>query len=140
MAGARRWDAAGILGAPAGPGLECLALDSGFAVEWRIDGSANQALLQHPIGITWRNGLIYVADTYNNKIKRFDPKSRVITTLLGGSKAGHEDGSASQSLLNEPCGLAFAGDKLFIADTNNNLIRVFNTKTNQILINYFLKT
>jgi thiol-disulfide isomerase/thioredoxin len=96
------------------------------------DGSANQALLQHPIGITWRNGLIYVADTYNNKIKRFDPKSRVITTLLGGSKAGHEDGSASQSLLNEPCGLAFAGDKLFIADTNNNLIRVFNTKTNQI--------
>jgi len=116
---------------PAGGGVTTF-IGSGLFDFGDKDGSAKEAMLQHPIGITWHDGRIYVADTYNNKIKRFDPKTRVITTLLGGSKAGHEDGSASQSLLNEPCGLAFAGDKLFIADTNNNLIRVFDTKTNQI--------
>jgi len=96
------------------------------------DGAASQAMLQHPIGITYHEGLLYLADTYNNKIKVFNPQTRVITTLLGGSKAGYGDGLEAQSLLNEPCGLAFAGEKLYIADTNNNLIRIYDTQTKQI--------
>ncbi|HTA77641.1 MAG TPA: thioredoxin-like domain-containing protein [bacterium] len=96
------------------------------------DGPAKQAMLQHPIGIAFHDGLIYVADTYNNKIKAFNPQTGVISTILGGPKAGHQDGAASQTLLNEPCGLAFAGEKLYIADTNNNLIRVFDQKSGQL--------
>ncbi|HXL72579.1 MAG TPA: hypothetical protein VN963_03040, partial [bacterium] len=96
------------------------------------DGAAGQAMLQHPIGITYHDGLLYLADTYNNKIKVFNPQTRVIKTLLGGAKAGYGDGPAAQSLFNEPCGLAFARNKLFIADTNNNLIRVFDPQTSQV--------
>ena len=96
------------------------------------DGPATTALLQHPIGVAWHNGLLYIADTYNNKIKYFDPKTLTIKTLLGGSKAGHEDGKPVNTLLNEPCGLAFAGDKLFITDTNNGLIRVYDFKKQEL--------
>src|SRR5665213_1578760 len=96
------------------------------------DGAASQAMLQHPIGITYHEGLLYLADTYNNKIKVFNPQTRVITTLLGESKAGYTDGPAAQSLFNEPCGLAFAREKIYIADTNNNLIRVYDTQTKQV--------
>jgi thiol-disulfide isomerase/thioredoxin len=96
------------------------------------DGAASQAMLQHPIGITFHEGLLYLADTYNNKIKVFNPQTRVISTLLGGPKAGYEDGPAAQSFFNEPCGLAFAGEKIYIADTNNNLIRIYDTQTKKV--------
>ncbi len=96
------------------------------------DGDAKQALLQHPIGIAYHDGLIYVADTYNNKVKAFDPKTRVIRTVIGNGQPGYQDGLAAQALLNEPCGLTFAGDKLYIADTNNNLIRVWDPKSGQV--------
>lgn len=96
------------------------------------DGAASQATLQHPIGIAYHEGLLYLADTYNNKIKVFNPQTRIITTLLGESKAGYTDGPAAQSLFNEPCGLAFAREKIYIADTNNNLIRVYDTQTKQV--------
>lgn len=96
------------------------------------DGEAKQALLQHPIGIAWHNGLIYVADTYNNKVKAFDPKTGVIRTVIGTGQAGHQDGPAAQAQLNEPCGLSWAGDKLYIADTNNNLIRVWDATSGQV--------
>ncbi len=34
------------------------------------DGPAGQALLQHPIGVAYFDGAIYIADTYNDKVKR----------------------------------------------------------------------
>ena len=34
------------------------------------DGPAAQALLQHPIGVAYHDGALYVADTYNDKVKR----------------------------------------------------------------------
>ncbi|HVM32850.1 MAG TPA: hypothetical protein VMU88_06930, partial [bacterium] len=96
------------------------------------DGPADGARFQHPIGLAFHDGAVYVADTYNNRVRRFDLKTQRVSTLLGGREAGFKDGDAAASLLNEPCGLAFAGDKLYIADTNNQVIRVFDFKTNQI--------
>jgi thiol-disulfide isomerase/thioredoxin len=46
------------------------------------DGSADQALLQHPLGVaTLPDGSVVVADTYNGALRRYDPASDEVTTL-----------------------------------------------------------
>lgn len=91
-----------------------------------IDGVGDNARLQHPLGIAYRDGLLYVADSYNHKIKIVDIAKRTSKTFLGTGKAGSND---SPVQLSEPAGLAFAGNKLFIADTNNHQIRVYDMET-----------
>jgi sugar lactone lactonase YvrE len=85
------------------------------------DGAAKTALLQHPIGIAMYNRRIYVADTYNNKIKELNLADMTIRTIAGDGRAGNSDNPAR---FNEPAGLSVAGGKLYVADTNNHLIRV----------------
>lgn len=90
------------------------------------DGKGWAVRLQHPLGVLYHEGVIYVADTYNNKIKKLDPETRRCATLIGTGAAGIADGPAEQAELNEPNGLALAAGKLCIADTNNHLIRIFD--------------
>ena len=49
------------------------------------DGAADQALLQHPLGVTeLPDGSVAISDTYNGAIRRFDPVSGQVTTLAQG--------------------------------------------------------
>jgi hypothetical protein len=92
-----------------------------------VDGVAGQARLQHPLGVaaTVEDGapLVYVADTYNDKLKRLDPMTRQVTSWTGG-EAGHEDGDLANSRFWEPSGLSLAGSRLYVADTNNHAVRL----------------
>jgi len=91
------------------------------------DGRGPYARLQHPLGMTYYNELLYVADTYNNKIKVVDPRTAMSKTFLGSGTAGSADDPVP--LFDEPGDLSYALGKLFIADTNNHLIRVADIKT-----------
>nr|XP_027114870.1 protein SUPPRESSOR OF QUENCHING 1, chloroplastic-like isoform X1 [Coffea arabica] len=95
------------------------------------DGVGSEVLLQHPLGVyCGKDGQIYLADSYNHKIKKLDPASRRVSTLAGTGEAGFRDGGALAAQLSEPSGLVEAEDgRLFIADTNNNLIRYLDLKT-----------
>ena len=91
-----------------------------------VDGVASQARLQHPLGVAATEEsapLVYVADTYNDKLKRLDPVAREVTTWAGGD-AGHEDGDLATARFWEPSGLSLAGSALYVADTNNHAIRL----------------
>lgn len=46
-----------------------------------IDGPANNARLQHPLGITTDGEVVYIADTYNGAIRMFNPSTGVVSTL-----------------------------------------------------------
>ena len=47
-----------------------------------VDGAADGAMLQHPLGVTLLpDGSVAVLDTYNGAVRRFDPVSRTVTTL-----------------------------------------------------------
>uniref|UniRef100_A0A2N9EPZ1 Thioredoxin domain-containing protein n=1 Tax=Fagus sylvatica TaxID=28930 RepID=A0A2N9EPZ1_FAGSY len=89
------------------------------------DGVGSEVLLQHPLGVLCaKDGQIYIADSYNHKIKKLDPASKRVSTLAGTGKAGFKDGTALAAQLSEPSGIIEAGNgRLFIADTNNSVIR-----------------
>src|SRR3989339_1327039 len=94
------------------------------------DGKGGEVRLQHPLGVTNYNGLIYVADTYNHKIKIVNPSDTTCITFAGDGHAGFTDGKEPRFY--EPGGLSFANDKLYVADTNNHAIRVVDMKTRKV--------
>lgn len=83
------------------------------------DGRGDAVRLQHPLGITEGGQYLYVADTYNSKIKRLDPRSGTVTTVFSSG-------------LNEPGGLSFDNGALFIADTNNGAIKRLDLTGNAV--------
>ena len=97
-----------------------------------VDGDDFRVRMQHPIGITHHDGVLYVADTYNHKIKRVLPKTRSAFTVAGVGAPGHVDGSFAQSRFSEPSGLSIANGMMYVADTNNHAIRVANMETGEV--------
>src|SRR5436190_1258537 len=59
-----------------------------------VDGPGDNARLQHALGVAWYEGKLYVADTYNNKIKVIDIEADTCTTVAGSGKPGHDDSAA----------------------------------------------
>jgi DNA-binding beta-propeller fold protein YncE len=95
------------------------------------DGTGvSEVRLQHPLGIDADNGMLYVADTYNHKIKRIDPDTGTSVTYLGTGRPGQADGKTPEFY--EPGGVSVAGGKLYIADTNNHAIRVADLSTRDV--------
>ncbi len=93
------------------------------------DGKGSEVRLQHPLGVLNYNGLIYIADTYNHKIKVINPLDTTCRTFAGNGKPGYVDGKEPQFY--EPGGLSIANNKLYVADTNNHAIRVIDMKTKE---------
>lgn len=108
------------------------------------DGAGPVAALQHPVGIAAgapAGGLLYVADTFNHKVRSLDPATRACRTLFGNGDSELSPGGASGAQLSrasptrpafiEPEGVAWrpspgAGPdsgqpgELLIADTGNH--------------------
>ena len=82
------------------------------------DGTGDAVRLQHPLGLTARDGRVFIADTYNHKIKMLDPASGKVSTFATG--------------FHEPGGLSIAGNTLFVADTNNHAIRTVDLGTRKV--------
>ncbi len=97
-----------------------------------VDGDDFRVRMQHPVGITHHDGVLYVADTYNHKIKRVLPRTRSAFTVAGTGSSGHVDGQFAQARFSEPSGLSIANGMMYIADTNNHTIRVFNMETSEV--------
>jgi thiol-disulfide isomerase/thioredoxin len=87
------------------------------------EGTPDKVLLQHPLDVAVGAGTIYVADSYNNKVKGIAFGSMETRTLFGDGDPG---------VLHEPGGLAVEGDTVFIADTNNHRILRGNPRTGNL--------
>lgn len=85
------------------------------------NGIGDGVRLQHDLGIAWHAGHLYIADTYNSKIKVLDPATRRVTTLAGG-----------EGQFDEPGGVSVAGNTLYVADTNHNRVATVNLKTGAV--------
>jgi uncharacterized protein (TIGR03437 family) len=90
-------------------------------------GSATSAQLGYPVGVAVdASGNLFVADSLNSRIREVTPQG-TITTVAGNGMQGFsgDGGTAISAQLNYPSGVAVdASGNLFIADTNNNRIRM----------------
>jgi DNA-binding beta-propeller fold protein YncE len=94
-----------------------------------VDGPKEKAQLQHCLAVAYQGGNIYVADTYNNKIKVVDAATGDAETIAGTGEAALSDDKPS---FDQPAGLSIAGGKLYVADTNNHAVRVIDLKTKKV--------
>lgn len=93
-------------------------------------GPATLAEFQGPAGlVSDKYGNIYIADEYNNTIRKINTAG-VISTIAGTGLSGYsgDGGPAALAELNYPWGLAIdAAGNLYVADQSNNCIRKINT-------------
>ena len=88
-----------------------------------IDGNGSNAKFNFPRGICADpQGNLYVADSGNNKIKKIAPNGDV--TTISGSTSGYADGVGAAAKYNNPSGVYYLNNKLYVADSGNHCIRV----------------
>jgi len=97
-----------------------------------VDGQTTDVRLQHCMGIEYAENFLWVADTYNHKIKLVSPSTGNCQTILGDGFAGLQDGQGKDSRFFEPSGLSVMGSYLYISDTNNHAIRCVDLNTFEV--------
>lgn len=110
----------------ASDGMTTTAAGGGLFTFGDRDGPGQMVRLQHPQGVAVSDEGVFVADTYNHKIKQFDPASGDVHTLAGTGTSGYRDGSLDQAQFDEPGGLSAGDGKLYVADTNNHCVRAID--------------
>jgi sugar lactone lactonase YvrE len=71
-------------------------------------------------------GNLFIADTFNNRIRKVDAETHIITSVAGTGQSGFsgDNGPAAAATLNQPFGVVLdRGGNVYIADTENNRIR-----------------
>ncbi len=111
-----------------GRGLVKTLVGTGLFDNGDVDGVGDRARLQHALGVVYVDGKLYVADTYNSKIKVLDPTTRESKSFVGGEP----EGWLATPLFHEPGGISYANGKLYVADTNAHRVRVVDLKTKAV--------
>jgi sugar lactone lactonase YvrE len=93
-------------------------------------GAATNAELHYPYAVAVdASGNLFIADYFNDRIRRVGTNG-IITTVAGNGTAGYsgDGGAATNAELNYPSGVALdASSNLFIADSDNNVVRRVST-------------
>jgi sugar lactone lactonase YvrE len=116
----------GVITTVAGNGFAGYAGDGGLATNAELNFPSRPAIDNF--------GNIYIADYSNNRVRKVDASTNIITTVAGDGTAGYsgDGGSAAYAQLNGPLSVTVdAAGNLYIGDLNNERIRVVNTTTNQ---------
>lgn len=98
-------------------------------------GLATRALLNFPSAVAVdAAGTLFIADTWNHRIRRVDAQTGIIQTIAGTgqSKWSGDGGAGVLASLNEPVALVLDGTRLYIADQSNNRIRMVDLESGVI--------
>jgi sugar lactone lactonase YvrE len=97
---------------------------AGSGSQGSANGTGTSASFNNPVGVAVdASGNVYVADAYNNLIRKITPAG-VVTTVAGSGSVGVENGTGTAASFYYPVGLVVdASENIYVADLKNNLIR-----------------
>jgi len=97
---------------------------AGSGAQGATNGPGSEASFNLPDGIAVDSfGIVYVADTYNNMIRKITPDG-VVSTIAGTGSYGFTNGPGASATFNEPMGIAVdTSGNLYVADGYNQVIR-----------------
>jgi hypothetical protein len=87
------------------------------------DGTGTSASFSSPSGITTDGTNLYVAERSNHLIRKIVISTGVVTTLAGTGSVGSANGTGTSASFNFPRGMTRVGTNLYVADSDNHLIR-----------------
>jgi sugar lactone lactonase YvrE len=101
-----------------------------------VDGTSDKAEFNAPHNlVVGPDGVIYVADTLNHRVRRIEPKCGGVTTIAGGEKGFAGDGGlAKDARFDQAYHVALDADgkNLFVCDLGNRRIRKIDLKAGTI--------
>jgi len=87
------------------------------------NGDKSKALMQHPLGLTVDASGIYISDSFNHKIRKYDFRTAQLRDLIGAEAS---DDVGSKTRFDAPEGIMTIGNIFYVADSNNNRILIIN--------------
>ncbi len=124
----RKIDAKGVVHTVAGTGERGFAGDNGPGEQAQLNGPHHLAIAP--------NGSVLISDTWNNRVRQYDPATRVISTFAGTGEKGFsgDGGPAGKAQFGGVYCAAFdtKGENLYIADLDNRRIRAINWKSGKV--------
>ena len=120
----RKIDSSGNVTTPAGSGPNNPGL---------VNGQGSAAAFNRPTSVVANSadGMVYVADSHNNCIRKVDSAGNV-TTYAGTGEPGWVDGPVGQAQFSMPTDIVIHNGFMYVSDTNNNVIRLINMSTGQV--------
>ncbi|MFP8959512.1 NHL domain-containing thioredoxin family protein [Streptomyces nanhaiensis] len=113
----RAWD-------PDGGGVTTLA---GTGRQWwqgsPVSGPAREVDLSSPWDVAWWEGRLWIAMAGVHQLWAYDPAAGTVSVAAGTTNEGLVDGPADQAWFAQPSGLAAAGDRLWVADSETSALR-----------------
>jgi len=100
---------------------------SGFA-----DGTGTSAQFSFPAGVAVQGDILFVADQFNDRIRKIILSTGEVTTVAGSGTFGFLDGTGTSAQFAFPAGVAVQGDILFVTDINNHRIRKIILSTGEV--------
>jgi thiol-disulfide isomerase/thioredoxin len=114
------------------PARKTVSVLAGSGYENITDGAAAEAALAQPSGISVSGDEVYFVDAESSSLRLY--KNGSIKTLIGTGlfDFGLKDGTYPDAMLQHPQGLFATNDIIYLADTYNNAIRVYDRKTGRL--------
>ncbi|AZM89959.1 NHL domain-containing thioredoxin family protein [Streptomyces sp. W1SF4] len=86
-------------------------------------GPALEVDLSSPWDVAWWQGRVWIAMAGVHQLWTWDPESGTVGVAAGTTNEGLVDGPAAEAWFAQPSGLAAAGDRLWVADSETSALR-----------------
>jgi thiol-disulfide isomerase/thioredoxin len=113
-----------------------LSVMVGSGWEELYDGGADTSALAQPSGLSFQNGMLYFVDAESSSLRVYDPATDTVKTLVGTGlfDFGLVDGLYPTAMMQHAQGLFAAKDRIWVADTYNNLLRFYDLKAKAMFV------
>ncbi|QQS42763.1 MAG: redoxin domain-containing protein [Acidobacteriota bacterium] len=95
-------------------------------------GKATETALRSPWDLEFAGGKLYIAMAGSHQIWRLDPGTSYIEPYAGTRWESRKDGAVKEAHFAQPSGLAAIGDRLFVADSESNIIREIDLEKGRV--------